>query len=547
MEVLGGWMDFDELLKQARDIEDSAGEKKASPYKVSITRTIEYSPDDYAEKEYGDILNEYERLVKIQSILSNVGRSTITLPIIGAPAPTKPSPKPGLLPKIIKPAEKKTVEKPEPVKAKKPEPVPKAEKPKEEVPEIKPAEEPVVEKQEFDFDFEPEPEAKEEPEAKIEIEEKPEFELDFEKAQPEPPQTPPKFIPPEKAPIPELPELPPMEKLEIEKEMEKKQEFPAQEPLPSTPLESEQPKPFAVPPLLSMEPEKAAEKKYAEIESQIPAQPVKMNENELKKRMVTLTRELFREKATSKKQKLKEEITNIRNMLGKKSELPKRKAVSYATSFFNAMEGNQRTELAAAKENITKQYKEQFTPALSSFSSTVASAKDENEKQLAYESLQSSLQSIRENAKSAIERYQSFFIKEHTAELQKLLSTATEKKDTYVTEKIKERLEEIKFTYSSEFSALGEAIEKEISNVLNSRKHEIAEGSRTDEMEKVLSITNTSDDDVLKYVHSHYREKYYEFERGLMTKIELVVLGRTLMAKDAGLKKETINKYFGKI
>ncbi|VVB98380.1 Uncharacterised protein [uncultured archaeon] len=105
----------------------------------------------------------------------------------------------------------------------------------------------------------------------------------------------------------------------------------------------------------------------------------------------------------------------------------------------------------------------------------------------------------------------------------------------------------MKFTYAAEFLALEDAVRKEIASLVKTKRHEALEERMSEEMEKLLSIVNLPETELLKYMHAHQEAKYKEFEDGRMNKLETLALARRMMAKDAGLKNDTINKYFGEI
>lgn len=644
-------MDFQELVGQARAVEKGAEEKKPYSETVELPKTIDFSPEQFVDKNYQDLINEYERMVKIakagktgfRPVAARIevpeeekkaaAKPELKTPAARLPPLRPPELKPPAVP--IKPPEKKIAEirvapppeagkaeirapaavpKPE-AKAAAPEAEKEAEIPKPEKefeereekeagaaeakPELefekKAGERPAQKKEQLEkriselmappyskageekreeeaaapeakeFEFEKGAAGEEKREAAEEGEKaerefelpggreaakekpKPHFEFEFEKGAEE------EKVPEEVARPPPEPEgkpeeaetkMPEAPKAEVALSQETKEVIGEATEIPY--LTKHEKISLAVPPLLSVPPEKAAEERYAEMEERVPRALEKANEGEIKKHMIELTKELFKEKSINQRQKIKEEIARLREMLSRKPELPKR-TVSYATSLFNAMEVGQKMEIADAKDRLTKGYKESLTKTLNAFSSSLKLAKGDEERKQIYDLFASDLEALKGQVEALSDRYESFFLREHAAELDKLRNAASLKSDKYMMEKAGERAKEIKFTYAAEFLALEDAVRKELSSLAKTKKHEALEARMSEEVEKVLSIVNMNEDELLKYMHARHQDRYYEFEQGKMGKLELLAEARVLMAKEAGIKKDIINKYFGEI
>lgn len=611
-------MDFQELVGQARAVEKAAEEKNPYAGTVELPKTIDFSPEEFVDRNYHDLINEYERMIKIAKAGKTgfrpvaarievpeerkaVPLQEMKLPALRPPAiPIKPAERKVPEPKAVAPPlgtgkaeikapavaqkEEARVALPPAPEIKKEAEIPKPEKEFEEreekevgVPhepgfEKKAGETPERKKEELDkriselmappYSKPEEKEGKREeaaekqeraekefemPEERETTKEKPKphFEFEFEKEAreekvPEEVARPPPE-PEERAEEAETHEAP---KAEVALSQETKEVIGEATEIPY--LTKHERISLAVPPLLSVPPEKAAEEKYAEMEEKVPTAVEKANEGEIKKRMIELTKELFKEKSLNQRQKIKEEIARVREMLSRKADLPKR-TVSYATSLFNAMEVAQKMEIADAKDKLAGEYKENLAKTLNAFSSSLKLTKGDEERKQIYDIFASDLEALRGQVEALSDRYESFFLREHAAELEKLRSAASLKSDKYVMEKAGERAKEIKFTYAAEFLALEDAVRKELSSLAKTKRHEALEARMSEEMEKVLSIVNMKEDELLKYVHARHQDRYYEFEQGKMGKLELLAEARILMAREAEIKKDIINKYFGEI
>lgn len=522
-------MDFHELVEQARAVEKSAVEKKPYTTKLELPKTIDFSPEESVDKTYHELLNDYERLIKIMKA------SGVIFEPVAARIET-PAPAPEIKPQIqVKPPITSPTISSKDVKP--------------------PTSVPTQQVVEHNIELERQPVQLEVEKKKIlsAPEEKKETVLEeAEKSEPKIPE--PEFRMPEPEEKPESmsqikPEEPESAPTSVEKSIsETTKEIMGEAEEGDIPyLTKHENISLLIPPLLSANPENVAEQKYSELESKIPQATEKIDESTIKKRMLELTKQLFKEKSVSQRDKIKSEISSLREMLSRKMEMPKRTSVSYVTNFFNAMEVDQRTELAAAKEHLFKQYKDNLSKTLASFSSALKQAKNSDERKQIYETFVSDLDAIKNQVKSLSNKYESFFLREHTFALEKLRNLASLKNDKYALEKIEAKLKDMKFAYAAEFLAFEEAVRKELTSLEKSKKHEALETTISEEMEKILSIINMNSEELLNYMHISHPDKYKELETGKVTKLELISAARILMASEAGLSKDTINKYFGEI
>ncbi len=613
-------MDYQELQDEVRKIEKNAGEKKPYAGEVDLPKTIDFSPEEFVDTVYLDMLNDYERVVKIAKVSGGTFKQVMgrvempAAPGAGAapagpqvlmpakavaPVPAAKAVAPPAGPPVSAPiaqarqpaAATAPVQKAMPLPELKPPVLPKLQAPpiapqpaarpesKSMFQLEKPAQKEAPAEPEkkaaartpggLEISFESKPAAQQESKAPGEADrrisglmrkpaetpaaeqpkkEEAEFEFDFEKREERPearrPQVPePTGAHPEFDFESEQKEEMQEQKKEVTISQETKEALGESE---NTYLEKHEAVSLVVPPLLSEAPEEAAEHKFAEIGEKVPKVLEKANEGEIKKRMIEITKEIFREKSMNRRKELQAEMAKLREMLSRKPDLPKR-AVSYATSFFNAMEVDQKMEIAAAKENLSRQYGEQLGRILSQFSSALKSAKGEKEREDIYNTFVADMDALKAQTESLSDKYESFFLREHTLSLEKLRSAADMKSDKYVSEKAEERLKEMKFNYAAEFLALEDAMRKEIASLVKGKRHEALEARMSEETEKVLSIVNMKEEELLKYMHASHPDRYAELESGKVAKLELLSKARALMAKDAGLKKDIIIKYFGEI
>ncbi len=612
MDDIGIIMDFYELVEEVKKTEKNAGKKEPYDGTVELPKTIDFSPEEFVDKTYQDILNDYERIVKIAKVLG-IPFAHIETPVVRE----KPKQKVSSLPKVASAIKIQRVVKHVLSVAKASQKADAAKKTEEEEPtepkvveEISSVSEHVKTKPISPFEFEKDVE-KERARPKIskELEEPDKKQIDLEEEEP----TEPKVVE-EISSVSEHVKTKPISPFEFEKDVEKerarpkiskeleepdKKQIDLEEEEPTEPkvveeietvkeifpshkmhdenknvqkemvipinkdifsqgtkeiigevseipyIENHENISLLVPSLLSIPLEQSAEHEYAKIEGTVPRKLEIGNVIEIKKRMLELTKQLFKEESLHVRQEITNKIAELRDVFSRIQKTPGI-TVSYSMNFFNSTEIDQKMEFSIAKENLIKQYREQLSKTLDGFSFSLRIAMNDKEKKKAiYDMLVLDLENLLTQFEIVSGKCESFFIRKHEIVLEKLRNMASLKNDKYVVEKTNARIQEIKFSYSAEFLSLKNTIRKEIFSVIQSKKHEALESFITEEIEKILSIVNMKEEELLKYMHAHHEEKYKEFENGKTTKLELLTNARECIAIESGLKKETIDKYFG--
>ena len=566
---------FDDLVVSVRRIESSALPKSDFPEKIDARRVLEFSPTKFLDQGYHEILNDYsviqkiistskldiftsgageERKVpqmqtmeiesKVKEITSAALESRMKLEEVTVPPPIeefeaekgqeaeKVSAEKSQIQKSVKLSKSSSVmsfesdfdkelesefkldvetgekekvlsfEKP-PVKSFETE-AKKSEKPKFE--SFKEEKEEVVAPQ-FEFETESGGEAREEAQK-----EQREFETEKERK-------PTKFATP---PVPE--------------EKEKAFEKPSEESLPENQpvveevhpeLKHAEPK---VPPLLLQRSEEAGARHFEKMEEHFKSEwGAGMSESDIRKKMVELTRELFKEKLTTRKEELKAQIVMLKGMLGKGEGVPvvsapisavsksgneeekevekqdkKARALAalralkerrkigagkdagketpavpepaaiaksgYSTGLLETVSNTQRVELTSAKENVLSSFSSKIQEFRDQFNSSVAALEeDEREegKKKAYDKFIFSLTALKNQLPAFSTKFESFIAKKHSAELEKL-KESVEKEDPKGAAAVSERLAALQKSYAEEFGNVRDIISRNIDSVIDS-------------------------------------------------------------------------------
>jgi hypothetical protein len=584
--------DFHSAAEQARAIEKSAQPYTGFKGKVEFEKVLDLEPVEFADYTYGDLVNLYERADKI--IKTSAGMGMYGAPAAGAKAAATPAAKKemkarteevesrvkALTTEALTGAEKIGKEMETPIKAGKPAEAAQSSNEielerlvtpplelerefaaqKEEKPPQRPAEidfEALGEKKEteqpFEMERETEPEPQKEPEREAEKEQEkeperqPERELEIEKPEERAPQRQPEARRPREAPtereIPQEREMPP------EREVP---EAPAPRPVAQRPIERAPPAP-PVPPILRERAEQAASRKYTEIEQQIAASlGQEVDEASLKKRMLSLTKELFKEKSLNRREQIKLEITVLKDMLARKAR-PAGKGMAEKEvrgRLLDTLVSTQKTELADAKDKILSNYKAQMDTMRQKFQDAAGSLPDGDQagRKAEFDKLTFQLTSLMEQLPGAVSKYQDYVTQKHESEIRKLKSSLGPG-DEQLVKDADARLKTIDDDYAKEFSAVRAIMKKQIDAAIeaSSRVAFGKEGvpAKEAKVQDLVAEINEMDDGTLLYMlHGKDPEFYKRYERKHVSRQEAIFRAKELAAREKGLSDAMVRKYF---
>ncbi|MEW6721828.1 MAG: hypothetical protein AB1324_01045 [Candidatus Micrarchaeota archaeon] len=375
---------------------------------------------------------------------------------------------------------------------------------------------------------------------------------------------------PEKAPSPIQFEERPAEKPAVEFEREEKAPpaRPAEIPKEERPAATQAPAPerVVVPPALAESPDKAAERRYEQMAGQISeAVGERADEITLKKKMLELTKQLFKEKTTSKREELKLQITVLKNMLAASkggAAAPRAAAAGVPAAKKSKDEANQKIlemmlathqgELAQTKDTIVDSYNKQIAGIKKKFYEDISVTEDPARRKQIFEGFVFSVTSLIEQLPEDLERYQEFNSKKHAAELEKVLASLSAD-DKATRGSVEERLDYVRARYDQEFAAVKGIVGREIENLIEVagseifRKTEEKPGKEVDPTEVVKEINELDEGTLLYYLHSKDPEFYKKYERKALSKAEAIFKAKELMAKEKGMDDAMVKRYFSQM
>lgn len=502
-------MEFETAIEEAKRLEGKVVGYAPYSGEVKIEKTLELDPKEYIDYTYQDLLNIYERDQKIIStasmgILTGSGKIQEAVPV-------------SLAPEIeinIKKMTTETLQKADEV-----------------------AKEPAVKEVDIFIGTEtPKQDT-------IQFELRDVTEIKREVKKEEPVQVTQEI----KEPEPENIEIPEPEKIEITEP----------EPKPTPQMQTEKKVIVAnIPPVLSEQHSEAALERYERMEEQIrSALGDKNDELTLKKKMLDFTKQLFKEKTTSKREELKLQITVLKNMLvsaqtGSSGKTKKKKEDSTHVRLLDTMISTQQSEIAQTKDSIVDSYKKQLSEIKQRFYDELHKVDDQTEKKKVLESFVFSITSLAEQLPEVIEKYKEFSTKKHNAELEQL-KDSLELDEKTVLNDVNKRLEYVANEYGKEFSSVKGIIGKEIENLIDNagtavfKKPEDKERDEEQNTQEIIEDINETDEGtLLYYLHSKDLEYYREYEHKKLSKSEAILKAKELMALEKGLSDNTVRKYF---
>ncbi|HSB47322.1 MAG TPA: hypothetical protein VLD37_04855 [Candidatus Bilamarchaeum sp.] len=497
---------FAGAVEEAKKLERKIVEYAPYAGDISIDMTLDLEPRDYVDLNYGDLLNSYER---VQKIISTAGMGILAQKAEAAPAET--SAQTGEVESRLRELTSQTLKQAEEV-----------------------GKEPIV----IQKEAEPAPLEFERPsEPKIEFETKKASEI-----------VPPSMKEEAAAPSPvreERAAAPAVEKPAAEAPMEKKVIV------------------ASVPPVLRESPDQAASKRYEQMEEQIrSAVGEKADETTIKKKMLDLTKQLFKEKSFNRREEIKIQITALKNMLAAaQSPAPSRASSGAAAKkgartddahakILDTMLSTHQSEIAQTKDSITDSYNKQIAAIKKKFYEDLSGTEDAAKRKQIFEGFVFSVTSLVEQLPEVIKKYDDFTSKKHSAELDKLReSLGADEKD--LQSSVEERLAYVKKGYAQEFASVKGIIGRDIENLIEVAGNEIfkkAEEKPKESEERVFEtvkeINDTDEGTLLYFLHNKDTDYYKRYERKQISKAEAIFKAKALMAKEKGLDDTAVKKYF---
>lgn len=338
-------------------------------------------------------------------------------------------------------------------------------------------------------------------------------------------------------------------------------ESPAQEPeAPElvTPKPAPLAKPSPPPALRGKTPTQAADERYQRMEEQIRSMlGEKPDELALKKKMLELTKQLFKEKSYNTRAEIKVQITVLKNMLiqlkeGGKTARRSKKDETYS-NLFHTMLSTQQAEVAQTKDNVVNKYNQKVEEIKKKFYEELSGADKPDKRKEVYEGFVFNVTQLVEQLPNVIKEQEEFMRAKHVGELVKLTQSIADK-DKKTLGLVDERLSYVSTNYTKEFGSIKRIVGGQIDTLIEVTGADIfkePEEKKTDKAVKdreiVKEINDTDEGTLLYFLHSNDADYYKKYERKQISKAEAICKARALMAKDRGLGDTAVKKYFSQV
>lgn len=302
--------------------------------------------------------------------------------------------------------------------------------------------------------------------------------------------------------------------------------------------------------------DEAANAKYAEIEEYLGREwGGAVDYEKVRKKMLDLTKDLFKEKTTSGRERIKLEITVLKNMLVRikeggaaraKTAMPK---AEYSQNMMETLKSTQPTELSSIKDEINSSIVKQVNSIKNTFFDSIKGLADEDAagKKAAYDKLVFDLTGLNEQLPQVLKKSEDFLTQKHIAELRNL-SASLGKGDVRLAKEVEAQIDDLSDRYKKEFMAMKEIISKLMDSITDAAANEVfgKEEKEARVSGMVYEINETDEGTLLYYLHSKDLEYYKQYERNHVSKGDALHKAKMLMAKEKGLSDDAITKYFGK-
>jgi len=294
-----------------------------------------------------------------------------------------------------------------------------------------------------------------------------------------------------------------------------------------------------IPIIIEKKPEKLAVERYQEISARVSTRSKTINDRELKARMLSLTKQLFREKYTSERERIKKEIIRLKNILsqptsrGKKINL--KTILGSLQTEFNSELNQQIRRVNNSISNEIEKSKTEFEKAVNGFGD------EDDGKKKAFEMLSSDMNEITEQMEDIYTKLFSFFLKLHSGILEQVKSIASSS-ELKIDEKI---LHDMDKTYNVIRDKTISLIKIRINLII------IAEGAKysltKNNNKKIVPLIKTiemSEKELIDYLQLKYPKKYKQYMDKKISKVEGGLYAMKMVAKKEGLSNELMSKYF---
>lgn len=322
---------------------------------------------------------------------------------------------------------------------------------------------------------------------------------------------------------------------------------------PENVLISKEPESSSVPPLLSKTNQSVVKSSFDDFEDKFKSEwEEKKDEIEIKRKMLELTKDLFREKSNVKRDEIKKQIVTLRDILSRpaaeRGSKKSAKQSSYSSAFMNTLLNTQLSEFSASKDSISSSYSAKVEELKKSLSVHLSEESEPGKRSKLQSDFVDSIKNLKSQLPAIVSKYKAFLIDKHSKELERLKLSIEDQSSSKSCQK---SLDELDSKYNTEFDQLQTSIEKNldsfafVADVKSSSESAQEQPEKVNVSEVISEINEVDEGSMLYYLHSNDLVSYKKYERKNISKHDAIIIARKMMAKERGLSPQEVNKYFG--
>lgn len=298
------------------------------------------------------------------------------------------------------------------------------------------------------------------------------------------------------------------------------------------------------------------------------------DETKIKRKMLELTKDLFREKLASRREEIKRQIVVLKNLLEQPEEKKKgkkdAKEDTYSSSLFTTLSGTLSTEFTGSLNSLSNEAEAHVSEAMTKFKLSLADIPEGSpDRKAAFDRFVFELTAINEKFSSQSDEFWKSISSRHIAALEQFEASVKDG-DKASLKKAQEKKDELPSAYQHEVSLFKSNLANKVNSMMDSSSYSILAGQRSEapapqEAPKkqllkkssqlspsaypdIISEINQIDEgSLMYYLHSRDPSKYREFERGRISRREALMEARIRMAEEKSLPKKVIEENWGVI
>ncbi len=303
-------------------------------------------------------------------------------------------------------------------------------------------------------------------------------------------------------------------------------------------IDKHKPVEVACPYFLNLDLEDEAEKLVRKAQSRVESEG-KADKDEIKKRIIELTKELLTSKDAREKEEIRKQIKELKSMLGVVSRGKKPKAIAF-------LEEDIMDELSKRLEEFLANVKTYKKSIENSYQQAKVLAKGDEKERKVEELYKKDMEELKTQTLSCGERVKDYLMRLYLKAIE--LVEGEESDKAALRQKVEEKLK----LFQGQLSRLfGEPIRTESKTVEKkeaAKPEEEAKDAFQEYERAIKEVEELKETELLHFLHSHDRKAFMEYIRGALDKEKALLYAKRLYAiKVKNVPEHIVNKYYEEV